>query len=68
MTKKSLPLTLYQTLEHHARDSDIEDNEELRDIMEKLEALNHKVEAFKQRAREKRIEKSSNVVPLKPKK
>jgi hypothetical protein len=65
MTKKSLPLTLYKTLEHHARDADIEDNEELKEIMVKLNELNEKVEAFKQKARDKRVEKADNVIPLK---
>jgi hypothetical protein len=65
MTKKSLPLTLYKTLEHHARDADIEDNEELKEIMVKLNELNEKVEAFKQKARDKKVEKADNVIPLK---
>ena len=65
MTKKSLPLTLYKTLEHHARDADIEDNEELQEIMVKLNELNEKVEAFKQKARDKKVEKADNVIPLK---
>jgi hypothetical protein len=65
MTKKSLPLTLYKTLEHHARDADIEDNEELKEIMEKLNELNEKVEAFKQKARDKKVEQADNVIPLK---
>ena len=65
MTKKSLPLTLYKTLEHHASASDIDDNEELQDILSKLNELNMKVEAFKQKARHKRIIKADNVVPIK---
>ena len=65
MTKKSLPLTLYKTLEHHGRDADIEDNEELKEIMVKLNELNEKVEAFKQKARDKKVEKADNVIPLK---
>jgi hypothetical protein len=65
MTKKSLPLTLYKTLEHHARDADIEDNEELKEIMVKLNELNEKVEAFKQKARDKKVEQADNVIPLK---
>jgi hypothetical protein len=64
MSKKSLPLTLYQTLEKHAQDADINDDEELRDILEKLTALNEKVEAIKQRARDKRVEKAPNVILL----
>ena len=65
MSKKSLPLTLYQTLEKHVQDADINDDAELRDILEKLNTLNQKVEAFKQRAREKKLAKASNVVILK---
>jgi hypothetical protein len=64
MSKKSLPLTLYQTLEKHAQDADINDDDELQDILEKLRALNEKVEAIKQRARDKRVEKAPNVVLL----
>jgi hypothetical protein len=65
MPKKSLPLTLYHTLEKHAQDADINDDEELQDILEKLQTLNEKVEAFKQRAREKKVQKASNVIDLK---
>lgn len=68
MSKKSLPLTLYQTLEKHVQDADINDDAELRDILEKLNTLNQKVEAFKQRAREKKLAKASNVVILKSRK
>lgn len=64
MSKKSLPLTLYQALEKHAQDADINDDEELQDILEKLTALNEKVEAIKQRARDKRVEKAPNVILL----
>ncbi|MBF7073259.1 hypothetical protein ISG33_07610 [Glaciecola sp. MH2013] len=65
MSKKSLPFTLYKTLENHARDSDIEDDDELQDIMQKLDDLNRKVEAFKEKARQKRIGKANNVVSIK---
>ena len=65
MSKKSLPLTLYQTLEKHVQDADISDDDDLQDILEKLNALNMKVGAFKQRALEKRVAKASNVVVLK---
>jgi hypothetical protein len=65
MSKKSLPLSLYHTLEKHAQDADISDDAELKDILDKLEALNLKVEDFKQRAREKKLEKISNVINLK---
>lgn len=64
MSKKSLPLTLYQTLEKHVQDADINNDEELQDILEKLTVLNEKVEAIKQRAREKRVEKAPNVILL----
>jgi len=64
MSKKSLLLTLYQTLEKHAQDADIDDDEELQDILEKLTTLNEKVEAIKQRARDKRVEKAPNVILL----
>lgn len=64
MPKKSLPLTLYQTLEKHAQDADINNDEELHDILAKLTALNEKVEAIKQRARDKRVEKVPNVILL----
>jgi hypothetical protein len=64
MSKKSLPLTLYQTLEKHAQDADINNDEELQDILEKLTVLNEKVEAIKQRARDKRVEKAPNVILL----
>jgi hypothetical protein len=37
-------------------------------ILDKLATLNQKVEAFKQRAREKRVEKAPNVFPLKSRK
>lgn len=65
MSKKSLPLTLYRTLEKHAQDADIDDDAELQDILEKLDTLNQKVEALKQRAREKKVERSPNVIALK---
>lgn len=65
MSKKSLPLTLYHTLEKHAQDADINDDEELQDILEKLNNLNEKVEAFKERAREKKVQRASNVIDLK---
>ena len=64
MSKKSLPLTLYQTLEKHAQDADINNDEELQDILEKLTVLNEKVEAIKQRARDQRVEKAPNVILL----
>jgi hypothetical protein len=65
MSKKSLPLTLYQTLEKHAQDADINNDEELRDILQKLDSLDKKVEEFKQRAHDKRVEKAPNVFLLK---
>jgi len=65
MPKQSLPLTLYQTLEKHAQKADINHDKELKDILEKLASLNKKVEAFKERAREKRVEKAPNVFLLK---
>jgi len=68
MSKKSLPLTLYQTLEKHAQESDINDDAELQDILQKLDSLNKKVEAFKQHARDKRVEKAPNVFLLKARK
>jgi hypothetical protein len=33
--------------------------------MEKLNELNEKVEAFKQKARDKKVEQADNVIPLK---
>ncbi|MFQ3207378.1 MAG: hypothetical protein ACI9IT_001535 [Glaciecola sp.] len=68
MSKKSLPLTLYQTLEKHAQDADIENDEELQDILQKLDSLNKKVEDFKRRAQDKRVEKAPNVFLLKSRK
>jgi hypothetical protein len=68
MPKKSLPLTLYQILEKHAQEADINNDEELKDLLDKLASLNQKVEAFKQRAREKRVKKASNVFSLKSRK
>lgn len=68
MSKKSLPLTLYKTLEKHVQELDINDDEELQEILEKLEDLGTKVEELKQRAFEKRVEKSKIVVNLKPQK
>ncbi|MFT5541359.1 MAG: hypothetical protein ACI97K_001913 [Glaciecola sp.] len=65
MSKKSLPLTLYRTLEKHVQNSDINDDKELQDILVKLAALSQKVETFKQRAIEIRIEKALNVIDLK---
>ncbi|MFT6085670.1 MAG: hypothetical protein ACJAWT_001398 [Glaciecola sp.] len=65
MSKKSLPLTLYQTLEKHAQDADIDNDEELQDILQKLHSLNKKVEEFKRRAHDKRVEKAPNVFLLK---
>jgi hypothetical protein len=65
MSKKSLPLTLYQTLEKHVQDADIDNDEELQDILQKLHSLNKKVEEFKQRAHDKRVEKAPNVFLLK---
>lgn len=64
MSKKSLLLTLYQTLEKHVQDADINDDEELQDILEKLTTLNEKVESIKQRARDKRVDKAPNVIQL----
>nr|WP_297349373.1 hypothetical protein [uncultured Glaciecola sp.] len=68
MSKKSLPLTLYQTLEKHAQDADIENDEELQDILQKLDSFNKKVEDFKLRAQDKRVEKAANVFLLKSRK
>jgi hypothetical protein len=68
MSKKSLPLTLYQTLEKHIQDADINNDEELQDILQKLDSLNKKVEQFKQLAHDKRIEKAPNVFLLKSRK
>jgi hypothetical protein len=65
MSKKSLPLILYQTLEKHAQDADIDDDEELQDILHKLHLLNKKIEEFKQRAHDKKVEKAPNVFLLK---
>ena len=55
---------MYQTLEKHVQDADINDDEELQDILEKLTTLNEKVESIKQRARDKRVEKCPNVIQL----
>lgn len=68
MSKKSLPLTLYQTLKKHAQDADINNDEELKDILQKLVLLNKKVEEFTRRAHDKRAEKAPNVFLLKARK
>jgi hypothetical protein len=66
MPKKSLPLTLYRTLEKHVQDSDINDDDDLQDILEKLALLSDKVEFYKQLVIDKRVEKAPNVINLKP--
>jgi hypothetical protein len=60
--KKSLPAVLFSSLEHHAKDADIEYDDELADIMGKLSDLNSKVEALKAKARAKK--ENSNVVDI----
>jgi hypothetical protein len=60
--KKSLPAVLFSSLEQHAKDADIEYDDELADIMGKLSDLNSKVEALKARARAKK--ENSNVVDI----
>jgi hypothetical protein len=65
MPKKSLPLTLYRTLEKHVQDSDINDDDDLQDILDKLALLSDKVEFYKQLAIDKRVEKAPNVINLK---
>ena len=60
--KKSWPAVLFSSLEQHAKDADIEYDDELADIMGKLSDLNSKVEALKARARAKK--ENSNVVDI----
>lgn len=60
--KKSLPAVLFSSLEQHAKDADIEYDDELADIMGKLSDLNSKVEALKAKARAKK--ENSNVVDI----
>ncbi|GBL05826.1 hypothetical protein [Glaciecola sp. KUL10] len=60
--KKSLPAVLFSSLEQHAKAADIEYDDELADIMDKLSDLNSKVEALKARARAKK--ENSNVVDI----
>lgn len=60
--KKSLPAILFSSLEQHAKDADIEYDDDLEDIMGKLTDLNSKVEALKARARAKK--QGSNVVDI----
>ncbi|MBT1449923.1 hypothetical protein KJ365_03445 [Glaciecola sp. XM2] len=58
MQKLSLPITLRMALNQHAQSSDIPDDEELKLIMDRLEDLNAKVEAVKQKALAKRNQRS----------
>ena len=54
MQKVSLPVMLQLALKQHARASDIDDDEELKGIMNRLSELNEKVELVKQAARAKK--------------
>jgi tetrahydromethanopterin S-methyltransferase subunit G len=52
--KLSLPIALRMSLKQHAMASDIAQDDELEEIVEKLDALNEKIEAIKEKALAKR--------------
>ena len=51
MQNMSLPIVLQLALQQHAAADDIQDDDELKAIMNNLNELNEKVEAVKERAR-----------------
>jgi len=55
MQKISLPVVLQLSLQQHASDADIDNDDELQKIMQNLSELHDKVELVKQKARAKRL-------------
>ncbi|WP_395341717.1 hypothetical protein PN836_019915 [Ningiella sp. W23] len=54
MPKMSLPVALRMALKQHVMSSDIQEDDELRGIVDKLEDLQEKVEKVKRKALENR--------------
>ena len=54
MPDNSLPGYLKKVLEHHIAESELNDDSEMRSIVEKLDQLRANVEAIKQKARLKK--------------
>lgn len=57
MQKHSLPIALAMALKQHVLASDISDDDELKDIVNKLDDLNEKIEAVKAKALAKRAQR-----------
>ena len=57
MSKLSLPITLKMSLKQHVLADDIQDDDELKDIFQKLTELNHKVEKIKNKAKRQKDSK-----------
>jgi len=58
MQKHSLPIALSLALKQHVLASDIPDDDELKDIVTKLDSLHEKIEAVKAQALANRAKKS----------
>ncbi|NMH59465.1 hypothetical protein [Alteromonas ponticola] len=58
MTTRSLPELLKSTLQSHVDEADLQDDEELRNILEKLNTLSSKVAETKARVLAKRAMKN----------
>ena len=54
MTSKSLPAYLQQILQQHVERSELNDDEELRQILSKLSKLNDSVEEVKAKIRQRK--------------
>lgn len=57
MHKHSLPIALSMALKQHALASDIANDDELKDIVVKLDSLHEKIQAVKAKALAKRANK-----------
>ncbi|WP_371195520.1 hypothetical protein [Glaciecola sp. SC05] len=57
MQKHSLPIALAMALKQHVLASDISDDDDLKDIVNKLDDLNEKIEAVKAKALAKRAQR-----------
>ena len=57
MASKSLPAYLQQVLENHVAKSELSEDEELRDLFQRLSKLNENVEKVKSTIMQKRMNK-----------
>ncbi|MCV2885594.1 hypothetical protein OE749_12915 [Aestuariibacter sp. AA17] len=64
MPSKTLPAHLRQVLQAHVDQSQLSDDDELREIMTKLSTLNERVEALKASARAKKADRIAQCSPL----